>query len=75
MEKVLNSMPNGEKIHASRILELNADHKIMQALERVADDEAKLGVYADLLYTQAQLIDGIAPEDPVAFSQAICELM
>lgn len=76
MEKVLNAMPNGEKVHANRVLEINADHKIFAALQKAKDeDHDRLKNYAQLLYTQAQLIEGIAPEDPVAFSQAICELM
>ena len=74
MEKVLNAMPNGEKIHANRILEINAEHKVLDSLKK-AQNDGKLALYADLLFTQAQLIEGIAPEDPVAFSRAICELM
>ena len=29
----------------------------------------------DMLYDQALLVEGILPEDPVAFSQRVCELM
>ncbi len=76
MEKVLNAMPNGEKVHANRVLEINAEHPIFAALQKAnAESPERLKKYAELLYTQAQLIEGIAPEDPVAFSQAICELM
>lgn len=76
MEKVLNAMPNAQKVHAERVLEINADHSIFEALRKAYDnDKELLKKYADLLYTQAQLIEGIAPEDPVAFSCAICDLM
>ncbi|MEG2857779.1 MAG: molecular chaperone HtpG, partial [Clostridia bacterium] len=75
MEKVLNAMPNAEKIHAQRVLEINASHPVCEALRSAASDKDKLAGYAQLLYTQAQLIDGIAPEDPVEFSRQICALM
>lgn len=76
MEKVLNAMPNAQKVHAERVLEINADHSVFEALRKAYDnDREQLKKYADLLYTQAQLIEGITPEDPVAFSCAICELM
>ena len=35
----------------------------------------KLKAYAKLLYDQALLIEGMSIEDPVAFSNQICELM
>lgn len=73
MEKFLNSMPSGEKVKATRILEINANHEILNSLK--AADEDKLKTYAEILYTQAQLIDGIAPEDPVEFARVICSLM
>ena len=31
--------------------------------------------YCDLLYTQALLIEGILPENPVAFAQKLAKLM
>ncbi len=74
MEKVLNAMPTGEQVRAARVLEINADHKVFGAL-KAAQGSDRLAVYAKLLYTQAELIEGVLPEDPVAFSCAICELM
>ena len=73
MEKILNAMPNGEKVTASRILEINANHSILESLK--ACDDEKLKTYAELLFSQAQLIDGVTPEDPVEFSRLICLLM
>lgn len=77
MEKVLNAMPNGEKIQAQRVLELNPEHDIFGKLKAVneAGDKDKLGKYAKLLYDQALLIEGMSIEDPVEFSNLICELM
>ena len=73
MEKVLNAMPMADKVQAERVLEINAKHAIMGALEK-ADDEL-LKKYAYILYNQALLIEGLPVEDPMAFSNAVCELM
>lgn len=77
MEKVLNSMPTDQKVHAQRILEINPEHEIFGKLNAVkeAGDSDKLGKYAQLLYDQALLIEGISIENPVEFSNLICELM
>ncbi len=76
MEKVLNAMPNDQKVKAERVLEINASHPIFEKLTKLhAEDQEKLKTYAQLLYTQAELIEGMPVEDPVAFSNAVCELM
>lgn len=76
MEKVLNAMPNDQKVKAERVLEVNASHPIFEKLSKLyAEDQEKLKTYAQLLYTQAKLIEGMPVEDPVAFSNAVCELM
>lgn len=76
MEKVLNSMPADQKVKAERILEINAGHPVFNALRRLfEEDREKLKTYSELLYNQALLIEGLAIEDPVAFSNAICTLM
>ena len=77
MEKVLNSMPTDQKIKAQRVLEVNPDHEIFGKLQSLSKsgDKDKLGKYAKLLYDQALLIEGMSIEDPVEFSNLICELM
>lgn len=77
MEKVLNSMPNGQKITAQRVLEINPEHEIFGKLKSMKEsgDKDKLGKYAKLLYSQALLIEGMNIENPVEFSNLICELM
>ena len=76
MEKVLNSMPNDTNVKAERVLEINANHKIFGTLTSLFDsDRDKLSRYASLLYSQALLIEGLEIEDPVEFSNLICELM
>lgn len=76
MEKVLNSMPVDQKIQAERVLEINAKHPILETLNKVyGEDKEAVKKYAKLLYDQALLIEGLPVEDPVAFSNAVCELM
>lgn len=77
MEKVLNSMPGDQKVKAKRVLEINPEHEIFRKLQSVSDsgDKDKLAKYANLLYTQALLIEGMPVENPVEFSNLICELM
>ncbi len=77
MEKVLNAMPVEEKVKARRVLELNPAHPVFETLCRLHEEgqEEKLSRYAGILYTQAQLIEGILPDDPAAFANAVCELM
>lgn len=76
MEKVLNQMPNDQNVKAQKVLEINANHPIFNKLVSMKDtDNEKLDKYAQILYTQALLIEGLSIEDPVAFSNAVCELM
>ncbi len=76
MEKVLNAMPTDNKVKAERILEINENHPIFAALISLNKDNSdKLKDYAQLLYTQALLIEGMPIEDPVDFSNKICDLM
>ncbi len=77
MEKVLNSMPSDQKVKAQRVLEINPDHAIFGRLKAISDsgDKDKLKKYADLLYGQALLIEGMSIENPAEFSNLICELM
>ena len=77
MEKVLNAVPNSQKVQSERVLELNGSHPVFEALKaaRAAGDEEKLKKYAYLLYNQALLIEGMPVEDPLAYADAVCELM
>ena len=78
MEKVLSAGPDGtDAPKATRVLELNATHPVFAKLKAAqeAGDTQKLALYAGLLYDQALLVEGIMPEDPVAFASQVCELM
>ena len=63
-------------IHSERVLEINADHEILEVLKAaLAEDKEKLDTYAQLLYDQALLIEGMPIDDPVRFSTEVCKLM
>ncbi len=76
MEKVLNAMPSGGNVKAIRVLEINANHPIFHTLQSLFEhDKDKLKSYTNLLYGQALLMEGMPIEDPVTFSNQICDLM
>ncbi|MGN0640882.1 MAG: molecular chaperone HtpG [Oscillospiraceae bacterium] len=76
MEKVLSAMPNGDGAKAEKILEINPNHAIFGKLKELYEsDKDKAADYADILYNQALLIEGMPIENPVEFSNKVCELL
>lgn len=76
MERVLAAQHQGRGMKAERILEINPNHRVFQAMEKAYEaDKDCLEKYAKLLYTQALLMEGILPTDPKEFSESLCELM
>ncbi|AUM99330.1 molecular chaperone HtpG [Clostridium botulinum] len=76
MEKVLNAMPNNQNIKADKVLEININHDVFKSLKEAYEgDNEKLKLYTDLLYNQALLIEGLAINDPVEFTNNICKIM
>lgn len=77
MEKVLKAMPDTSSIKAEKVLEINENHYIFNALKDAfaQNDEDKLQMYTKLLYDQARLIEGLPIDDPIEFTNNICKLM
>ncbi len=76
MEKILSAMPNNEGVKAEKILEINVNHEVFKSLNRAYEnDKDKVKLYTNLLYNQALLMEGLSIEDPVEFSNNICEIM
>ncbi len=76
MEKVINSMPNADKVKAEKVLEINPNHTVFASLVKLfEEDKEKLSIYAEILYNQALIIEGLEIEDPVDFSNKICSIM
>lgn len=76
MEKVLSAMPTEQNAKAEKILEINASHPIYNKLKALYEtDKDKVAEYGDILYSQALLIEGMAIENPVEFTNKICQIM
>ena len=79
MERLLSQMPDmtGDAPKSSRVLEVNAAHPVFATLQAAqeAGDADKVNTYANLLYNQALLVEGMPLEDPVAFANQIASLM
>lgn len=76
MEKVLNAMPNDNKVKAQRVLELNVNHPLFASLQKMqTENPDKLKKYANVLYNCALLMEGMPIDDPVAFSNDTCDLI
>lgn len=76
MEKVLQQMPDGQAVKADKVLEINPNHPVYEALKRAYEtDDATFTLYTELLYNQAILIEGLPMENPVQFTEDICKIM
>ena len=76
MEKALSQNPMGNNLKAQRILEINPNHELFTAIEKIYEnDPEELKKYAKLLLNQALLIEGMSIDDPREFSKLMCELM
>lgn len=77
MEHTFAAMDN-PMFKAKRILEINPKHDLfskLQILHANGRDDADFKDYCDLLYTQALIIEGIMPENPVDFANKIARMM
>ena len=77
MEQTFAEM-NNPMFKARRILEINPHHDLfakLKDLHAAGKDSEEFKDYCDLLYTQALLIEGILPENPVAFAQKLAKMM
>ena len=76
MEKVINSMPNDQKVKTQTALEINDSHPIAQKIKDLyANDKEELKKYTQVLYAQARLIEGLPVENPTQISNLICEII
>ena len=76
MEKYMKRVNPEFAFPVGRILELNADHDAVKAMERaMTEDPMKAKDYAELLMYQAQLMAQLPLEDPYAYTELVCKLM
>ena len=76
MEQVF-AEANNPMFKASRILEINPHHEVFTRLQALhqEDQDDMFKDYCEMLYSQALLIEGILPEDPISFANKIAKLM
>ena len=75
MEKVLNALPNDNKVNAKVVMEINENHPIAQKLKDIKNDKEELEKYTKILYSQARLIEGLPIENPTEISNLICDII
>lgn len=76
MEKVINSMPNDQKIKAETVLEINDSHPIANKIKDLYEnDKEELKNYTKVLYAEARLIEGLPIENPTEISNLICDII
>ena len=76
MEKYMKRMNPEIPFPVERILELNAEHEAVKAMQKaMVSDTQKAKDYASLLYAQAMLMAELPLEDPVAYTELVCKLM
>ena len=77
MEKYFRHGPNAEmrKLRATRILELNPDHRVFAAIKAAYEsDKDKAKSLSVLVCRMAEMLSGVEIEDPTAFVSGIAEL-
>ena len=76
MEKYMKRANPEFAFSVGRILELNADHEAVQAMQKaMTEDPLKAKDYAQLLCYQAQLMAELPLDDPYAYTELVCKLM
>jgi molecular chaperone HtpG len=77
MERIMRAM-HQEVPKSKRILELNPEHELIKRMKGMAEQDKQgdqLSEYIELLYNQALLSEGSAPEDPARFAKLLSKLM
>ncbi len=76
MEKVINAMPNSEKVSSSLTLEINENHPILNKLNDLyKNDEKEFEKYTKVLFAQSKLIEGLPIDNPTELSNLVCDLL
>ena len=76
MEKYMKKANPEFAFNVGRILELNAEHEAVKAMQKaMTEDVWKAKDYAQLLCYQAQIMAELPLEDPFAYTELVCKLM
>lgn len=78
MERVFKRIKTGTQmpVLAEKVLEINPDHKLYEKLKGLFEtDKEKLKKYASVIFTQALITEGLAPEDTSDFTQNLIDIL
>ena len=76
MEKYMKRVNPEFAMQVGRVLELNADHDAVKAMQsHLSADPMKAEDYAKLLYAQASLMADLPIEDVAEYTRLVCSLM
>lgn len=76
MEKYMKRANPEFAFPVGRVLELNPEHEVVQAMQKaMTEDPEKAKDYAKLLCYQAQLMAELPLDDPYAYTELVCRLM
>ncbi|MFZ3230597.1 MAG: molecular chaperone HtpG [Pseudobdellovibrio sp.] len=73
MQKILSKMGESYGKEPKRILEINPNHLIFEAMTKATDDQVKN--WSEILYNQALLAEGSSIQNPIRYSKLIADLM
>lgn len=76
MQKVLNALPNEQKVNANMVMEINENHPIAAKLQELyKNNKEELENYTKILYSEARLIEGLPIDNPTEISNLICDII
>ena len=78
MEKVINNIPGSneeDNVKSQKVLEINPDHELFNAIKTLAKDEEGIKDYASLLYDEAMLLEGFDINDKTKFAETLNKII
>ncbi|MBR2967206.1 MAG: molecular chaperone HtpG [Clostridia bacterium] len=76
MERILNAMPNGKGVKATRVMEINPSHPLIERANQMLEtDGEKLTKLTKILYGEALLLAGLEIADSVDFVVSLNEII
>ena len=76
VEEVMDKQPETSgKVKSNKVLEINPDHELFQAIKSLSESGKNVEAYADVLYNEALLLQGFDIKDKTDFVKSLNQLM
>ncbi len=62
-------------VKATKVLEINPNHELFKAFEKIKDDDDAIKMYGSILYDEAMMLEGYEVSDKKEFVKKLNELM